>query len=1127
VKRIIVVAILPLALGIALGLSLKASGEKAAPDPHRVAAPPSTPPTPSVPRPIVGKIAPDLDRYKVIARRLGNDFNILLPVRHRGGRAIVTLNTAADEDRDRLREACEKVAATAPNARTITTLDGAPALVIDFRTRDELARLGGACTALTAVCKDWETKPTAAITFAPVLRSEADRSRFENLQTKITAEVAGSRSTTEPEASITCVCSLGGSEDTADLGAFGLKLANLFKADLPEAREPVAASVAFNIRNPQNFYLVELGKTVAVTKVENGIALPLASAPLPPDLPASYDVVIKRRPRQLVVVVDDTVCAEVSDNSFRGGVAKLLAKAGIADEVRVQRVGEIFFADDFMKGNAGSQWTVQSGAWHVNTLDNSGLSSNAFFYTGRAEAGAAVSVGGYWFWDNYVFEAACKSEGSRDIGLGFCYRGPNDYYLFRWNQDGPSGRKQLVKISDGNAKVLAEQPGGYTVNQWYRMEVRVARRRIEALIDGNMIFRVTDDNLTYGRVALYNAGTAAARFDDVFVRSHKSLFDDFSADTLGIWQQLGGTWRAVGKDGGSVLRANVPASGKIVTGEDTWRNYTVTATVENWRRGSVGLTARYRDEAHHYLYTVASDGTQELVKVNYGKRTVLAKRNVPLDAGRKHVLFLTVDDNILIAGSDGMRYFEEWDADIPTGRAGLFAAQTGTVDFDDAAVAIKPPGDPVLTTNEVFSNEKTMANWASKLSDWHDTSELVDNHTYAVAWHRADFPGDAEICAKLGKMPPAGSRIYLALGAGERRLHSGYGLVISNEAGLRLELLRQGQTMDKKTVKADEPIRVSLKRKGSYVIGLVNFEPVVKFKDHGPLAGCTVGFGHTGQVVSKDNVEVFCPNVHVYTFEQASSDWRVATGTWQVTNRWQCDPRWSFFSGVSKSDAIIWCKRLLNGDVTLEFAAGIKMDRARGGRYEYASDINATICADGKDLTSGYSFMFGGWGNSTTRIMRGTTVLAESRTNVIPNKENIHRRWFFIKICKRGPKLQYYIDNRLVLEAEDPKPLTGNRMAIWTHNNGVMVAKVRVSCIDGEQRESPDFKPRRAPESPYTAEQKAKEEARRKAAEEAALKAARAKAEAEAKAKAEAEAKAAKAKAEAAAKAATQGQKPQ
>jgi hypothetical protein len=232
-----------------------------------------------------------------------------------------------------------------------------------------------------------------------------------------------------------------------------------------------------------------------------------------------------------------------------------------------------------MKGaEAGSQWEEVSGTWHVNTLKNSGLSSNAFFYTGRAGDGPALSAGGYWFWGNYAFEASCKPEGSKHIGLCFYYGGPKDYFLFRWNLDNADGCKQLIKVSNGRMSVLAQQPGGYTVNQWYTMEVRANGRTAKTFIDGNPIFSVYDDGLAYGKVGLYNEGSSAARFDDVFVRSHKSTSDTFSSRSAAAWQQLGGTWAVCpvdpsAPDGEYILRAEAPDGAKAVTGKGgrRWR----------------------------------------------------------------------------------------------------------------------------------------------------------------------------------------------------------------------------------------------------------------------------------------------------------------------------------------------------------------------------------------------------------------------------------------------------------------------------------------------------------------------------------------------------------------------------
>ena len=74
-------------------------------------------------------------------------------------------------------------------------------------------------------------------------------------------------------------------------------------------------------------------------------------------------------------------------------------------------------------------------------------------------------------------------------------------------------------------------------------------------------------------------------------------------------------------------------------------------------------------------------------------------------------------------------------------------------------------------------------------------------------------------------------------------------------------------------------------------------------------------------------------------------DWRVGAGTWEVSNKWQCDPRWTFFSGRGDELAVLWNKRPLYGDFTIEYYVGNKMDKLRGGKYEYARDMDITICA--------------------------------------------------------------------------------------------------------------------------------------------------------------------------------------
>jgi hypothetical protein len=47
------------------------------------------------------------------------------------------------------------------------------------------------------------------------------------------------------------------------------------------------------------------------------------------------------------------------------------------------------------------------------------------------------------------------------------------------------------------------------------------------------------------------------------------------------------------------------------------------------------------------------------------------------------------------------------------------------------------------------------------------------------------------------------------------------------------------------------------------------------------------------------------------------------------------------------------------------------------------------------------------------------------------------------------------VDGRKILSFKDPKPLTGDRIGFWTYDNGIMVARVRISSESGQKFESP------------------------------------------------------------------------
>jgi hypothetical protein len=210
---------------------------------------------------------------------------------------------------------------------------------------------------------------------------------------------------------------------------------------------------------------------------------------------------------------------------------------------------------------------------------------------------------------------------------------------------------------------------------------------------------------------------------------------------------------------------------------------------------------------------------------------------------------------------------------------------------------------------------------------------------------------------------------------------------------------------------------------------------------------------------------------HDELFAQAPFAWRTAgAAIAEVTNRWQCDPRWSFFS--LKNDrklgkaAVLWSKYLYPGDLELDFNVAIKMEQERGPPYTYARDINVTICSDGVDLNKGYTFMFGGYGNASSMILRNGIEVSRHPAK-IPTEMNMerHRGWFTFRIEKQGGRLSFRVNNFFASSKgsdwvyEDPQPLTGNRIAIWTYDNAIMLSRVHLSGEGGREMEHPNWQP--------------------------------------------------------------------
>jgi hypothetical protein len=852
---------------------------------------------------------------------------------------------------------------------------------------------------------------------------------------------------------------------------FDLKMQITFSSSKGEV-----IAVVFCYRDERNFAFVGFDTSSArIGKVEEGLELELARSSLPSTTKGkSIGVLLRQRSWLIELFVDGRRCITLSPFALglQSGHVGHIASSNYAkiSNVSFQPVEDVYFADDFMR-SAGeqSEWQPISGKWEVKASDNPLRSANAFTYFGRAtkKDGEAISVVGYPFWDNYSFQASVRCADAGSVGLIFCWLDKSNYYLFRWTgREGKSaGKMQLLKRSMNNVKVLFESAGGFTPGEWYEVRVETALNSARVFIDGHKVCEVADEGLCRGMVGLYTTSVAGAYFDDVVVSRAKEILVDFEEErTDGILQPLTGTWRMVKLKGlDRACEAEATSEAKALLGDSRWSNYAVTALVSCEDKGdgeaSFGICFNYQDEGNHYLadVTIGDKPTVEVVRYLSGERKLIASKPFKVDTKGMLTLCVSSDEGLIEVSLNGEKLIQAFDASITSGMLALYA-KSSKVRFHELRVRFGVREfNKFSIAHEVFAHEYSMGNWAAAQSDWVEQETKLDGKEIKAIWHRADFWGDME--ARL-KANLTNGKVALILTANGYDINSGYRVEVTGE---KIKLFRQGELVAE-AVNEFQSASIRIRRVGSFVLVSINGKPLLAYSDEAPLTGNKFGFVSIGDAVRREDIELFTANGVVDMFKRAAVDWIPSNGLWDVSQRWQCDPRWSFFSGISwnmvhamseeeqaKSKAktmckqqgatlaVAWSKYLCDGDMTVEFAVAVKMARERGSYVSYAQDLNVTICADGEDLNSGYTFVLGGWRGKKSAIVRGTKVVAQIDHQ--PFGEDIHRKWFLIRVEKRGGRLRYFVDEKLLLEYEDKEPLNGKHIAIWTRDNGIMVAR--------------------------------------------------------------------------------------
>lgn len=757
--------------------------------------------------------------------------------------------------------------------------------------------------------------------------------------------------------------------------------------------------------------------------------------------------------------------ATPSSTGTRLGTA---AKGATLANARMQPLEDVLMRDDFMRAQGPDEapvtggWTRISGTWKTSNMlgprANIELNPNPFVYRGQDDGKTgAVALSGSWFWNDYTVAAAVHpnmENPAAPLTAGLQAYRQSDGSSIRGEVDFKTG---IARISDGKRVLAQSKPFDAEPNQWHRLYLEPGPGITRLLVDGVERVRAnTADSapLAQGEAALYVlSGVNSVDFDDVRVASNPSLNDNFSMPSVGKWTDIAGSWQTrIASAGTPARRVKVsPAAGLSVTGSSERTEGTVEAHFAPTSTSPVGVAFAVRDAQNYYLARRAVVGKSTVLQIAAIEKGAERILDSAPNAGNGDIKVAWREGEITATAGNARAVAAV--SEIPVGRVGAWAGagKAGGASLLSFSALGAPPTFGEEKLPDKFAKDRLMDNWASAASLWQATGEKPG----APRRHVGDFFADSGVTVAL-PAPKANATLDVSLGA----------LASDNSGGARLSLtsdgtawnatLREGETTVG-TAKIDVTAPALLRFARRPVNG-ENMSLRVAVDGKSVLSATAPRDGKGTRAAIATNIEGFdwngasaqTSNVLDYGFTGAPVDWRAAKGEWSVAGRWTCSPQWAFFGGGNDVNATLWSRFALRGDWTLEAYLATPMDSTRGERSP--TDLNLSI-GDGRDLASGYSFLFGANTRQRNRVMRGDTVVKDAAYVEPKGEGNTHQDWFYVRLERRmtpqGLRFIYTVNGQQMWDYTDANPLESvtkapPHLAFWTYNGGLSIARVRL-----------------------------------------------------------------------------------
>lgn len=233
-------------------------------------------------------------------------------------------------------------------------------------------------------------------------------------------------------------------------------------------------------------------------------------------------------------------------------------------------------------------------------------------------------------------------------------------------------------------------------------------------------------------------------------------------------------------------------------------------------------------------------------------------------------------------------------------------------------------------------------------------------------------------------------------------------------------------------------------------LGLPNYVPGELMRDGRVVAAvpathemATVAF--RDPAISVHTLGFACAGWRDYVFSGRLTDWFGSGADWVPLSRWSCDPNWYWLGAETHGQAALWYRPVLTPPYAISAVVSVGARNRFAEEYSRGRDMNLALGATGPDVLSGLVVRVMNAADRGIEVWQGGALRQRFDGIGLPSGHSLHHNWFEVSAVVEPARLRVGFEGLPLGDVPLPAPATPGRVAVWTENNSIRVARVTLS----------------------------------------------------------------------------------